>query len=97
MVTVGSTPPRPAGGEAATLSTTITPTAPASCTFFAFRLKVHVPRSTIAMRFFTARALAASSGVQARPVPFGWSTTCMTCLVSPGKSSSAPNDAAPTR
>jgi len=73
IVIVGSVPPRPGGGEPATLSATSTAMAPAFCRFFTLVLNVQVPRSTSPMLFRTARALSALNGVHAKPVPLAWS------------------------
>ena len=57
MVIVGSAPPSPAGGPPATLSATSTAIAPAFWAFFTLVTKVHVPRSTSAMRPISAAPL----------------------------------------
>ena len=70
IVIVGSVPPSPVGGPPATLSTTITAFAPASWAFLTLTANPQTPRSTSAMLPATASAFSASSGLQARPVPF---------------------------
>src|SRR5688572_29086345 len=74
IVIVGSIPASGCGGVLGALSAMTTALAPANCAFFTFTMNEQVPRSITAILPLTALALAASSGVQARPSPLAWST-----------------------
>ena len=95
IVMSGSVPPRSVTGPA-TFSATTIPTAPAFCTIFALMTKAQVPRSTSAILPFTASAFCASSGVQAMPVPFGWSTTGISSARTSSLDRGGPKVASPT-
>src|ERR1700742_5013680 len=98
MVTVGSAPPKPAGGSPATLSAITTAIAPAACAFRAFTVNPQVPRSTNAILPATAEAfvIAVQPSVVEGPAAFAASVANTKAPLKPGEVSAGPNVARPT-